>query len=105
DVITTDMGGTTLDVSVISAGRPLVRDELVIDQHTAFVELVDVQSIGAGGGSIAWVDPSAGSLRVGPRSAGADPGPACYGRGGASASTPSAGVPARMPASTRRGSA
>ncbi len=82
DVITTDMGGTTFDVSVIETGRPLVRDETVIEQHRLFLNMVDVQSLGAGGGSIAWVDEVTGTLHVGPQSAAADPGPACYGRGG-----------------------
>ena len=82
DVITTDMGGTTFDVSVIEEGRPLVRDETVVEQHRVFLNMVDVQSLGAGGGSIAWIDEVTGTLRVGPQSAGADPGPACYGRGG-----------------------
>lgn len=81
-VITTDMGGTTFDVSVIENGTALVRDETVIEQHRLFLNMVDVQSLGAGGGSIAWVDEATGSLRVGPQSAAADPGPACYGRGG-----------------------
>ncbi len=81
-VITTDMGGTTFDVSVIENGTPLVRDETVIEQHRLFLNMVDVQSLGAGGGSIAWVDDVTGTLRVGPQSAAADPGPACYGRGG-----------------------
>ncbi len=81
-VITSDMGGTTFDVSVIEDGRALVRDETVIEQHRLFLDMVDVQSLGAGGGSIAWVDETTGALRVGPQSAAADPGPACYGRGG-----------------------
>ncbi len=82
EVITTDMGGTTFDVSVIEDGVALVRDETVIEQHRLFLNMVDVQSLGAGGGSIAWVDELTGTLRVGPQSASADPGPACYGRGG-----------------------
>ncbi len=82
DVITTDMGGTTFDVSVIERGRPLVRDETVVEQHRLFLNMVDVQSLGAGGGSIAWVDDVTGTLHVGPQSAAADPGPACYGLGG-----------------------
>lgn len=82
DVITTDMGGTTLDVSVVTRGLPLLRDESVLEQHLLALPSIDVQSVGAGGGSIAWVDEMTGTLRVGPQSAGADPGPACYGRGG-----------------------
>jgi N-methylhydantoinase A len=82
NAITTDVGGTTLDVSVVVDGRPVVEDEVTLERHAAYLNVVDVQSIGAGGGSIAWIEESTGSLRVGPRSAGADPGPACYGRGG-----------------------
>lgn len=82
DAITSDVGGTTLDVSVVAGGRPLVADEVVLERNQAFLDVVDVQSIGAGGGSIAWVDEASGTLRVGPQSAGANPGPVCYGRGG-----------------------
>jgi N-methylhydantoinase A len=82
NAITTDVGGTTLDVSVIVGGRPVVNDGVVIEGHEAYLNVVDVQSIGAGGGSIAWIDEVSGTLRVGPQSAGADPGPACYSRGG-----------------------
>jgi N-methylhydantoinase A len=82
NVIATDMGGTTLDVSVIHDGRPTVSDNASVEQHALHLRKVDVESIGAGGGSIAWRDPETGTLRVGPASAGADPGPACYGRGG-----------------------
>ena len=82
DAITTDVGGTTLDVSVVVGGRPLVTEEFVLERNQAFLDAVDVQSIGAGGGSIAWIDEATGTLRVGPHSAGADPGPVCYGRGG-----------------------
>src|SRR5262249_7828167 len=80
--ITTDVGGTTHDVSVIVDGRPVVSDEVTLERHAAYLHVVDVQSVGAGGGSIAWVEEATGALRVGPRSAGADPGPVCYGRGG-----------------------
>ncbi len=77
-----DMGGTTADVSVIEEGEvPVTRDyEVELDLFLG-VPSVDVRSIGAGGGSIAWVD-QGGALRVGPESAGAFPGPACYGHGG-----------------------
>jgi N-methylhydantoinase A len=80
--ITTDVGGTTLDVSVVVDGHPVVDDTVTLERQSAFLKVIDVQSIGAGGGSIAWIDESTGALRVGPRSAGADPGPVCYGRGG-----------------------
>ncbi len=76
-----DMGGTSLDVCLIRSGEiPTTDDNWVGDERVA-TKMVDVPSVGAGGGSIAWID-SLGLLRVGPQSAGADPGPACYGRGG-----------------------
>jgi N-methylhydantoinase A len=82
DVITYDMGGTSTDVALVRGGIPAVSDELELEYGMPIhVPMVDVHSIGAGGGSIAFVD-DAGMLRVGPRSAGADPGPICYGRGG-----------------------
>jgi N-methylhydantoinase A len=82
NIITTDMGGTTLDVSIIAKGKPLSRPDTVVEQHEVYLNMVDVESIGAGGGSIGWIHEHSGSLRVGPHSAGAEPGPACYGRGG-----------------------
>ena len=81
DVITIDIGGTSADIALISRGKPMIASEGVIDTFSVRVPMVDVNSIGAGGGSIAWLD-GAGSLKVGPVSAGAEPGPACYGRGG-----------------------
>lgn len=81
DLITVDIGGTSCDIALISDGKALIRSEGVIDGYPLRVPMVDVNSIGSGGGSIAWVD-AAGSLRVGPESAGSEPGPACYGRGG-----------------------
>ncbi|WP_254864277.1 hydantoinase/oxoprolinase family protein [Halovivax gelatinilyticus] len=80
-LITMDMGGTSCDVSLVSGGEPTVATDLEIGDYPVSVPSVDVHTIGAGGGSIAWVD-EGGSLRVGPRSAGARPGPICYGRGG-----------------------
>jgi N-methylhydantoinase A/oxoprolinase/acetone carboxylase beta subunit len=81
DFISLDMGGTSNDVSVVHDGRPVVAAEGRIGLYPVRTPMVDVNTIGAGGGSIAWLD-AAGGLRVGPRSAGAEPGPACYGRGG-----------------------
>lgn len=81
DLITVDIGGTSCDIALITDGAPLIRGEGLIDGYTVRVPMVDVTAIGAGGGSIAWLD-GAGSLRVGPHSAGSEPGPACYGRGG-----------------------
>jgi N-methylhydantoinase A len=84
-VITTDMGGTTLDVGVIDDGQPLSRSTSRHEQYEYYVPTVDVRSIGAGGGSIIRYNEQVGSLTVGPRSAGSLPGPACYGRGGTEA--------------------
>jgi N-methylhydantoinase A len=81
DAITCDMGGTSFDVSVVSAGQPTRRNRGELMGIWTALSLVDVDSIGAGGGSLGWVD-ARGMLRVGPHSAGAVPGPACYGRGG-----------------------
>ncbi len=82
DVITADMGGTTLDVGVIRHGEPLSRTTTRYGQYEYFVPTLDVRSVGAGGGSIIHFDSDTGTLRVGPRSAGARPGPAAYLRGG-----------------------
>ncbi len=81
DVLVVDMGGTTFDVSAIRGGEVVVSSETYLGSDMLGIPKVDVRSVGAGGGSIAWVD-SGGLLRVGPQSAGARPGPACYGRGG-----------------------
>ncbi len=81
NVLTTDIGGTSFDVGVIANGHPVMRSDISIAGADIRVHSIDVDSIGAGGGSIASVTPG-GGLRVGPKSAGANPGPACYGRGG-----------------------
>ena len=81
DLITFDMGGTSTDVCLISDGKPIIAPETSVDGLPIRTPVVDISSVGAGGGSIVWRD-SGGMLRVGPRSSGADPGPACYGRGG-----------------------
>ena len=81
DVILGDMGGTTFDVSLIRGGRPELRTSSLLHSYTVRAPSIDIDSIGAGGGSIAWID-AGGGVRIGPQSAGADPGPACYGRGG-----------------------
>ncbi len=81
DLITVDIGGTSCDIALISKGKALVRADGLVDGYPIRVPMVDVNSIGSGGGSIAWLD-AAGGLRVGPKSAGSEPGPACYGRGG-----------------------
>ena len=82
NVLTLDMGGTSADVGILVGGAQRHTTEYEIEWGLpAAVPLIDIKSIGAGGGSIAWVD-AGGFLRVGPRSAGAEPGPICYGRGG-----------------------
>jgi N-methylhydantoinase A len=82
DAIGFDMGGTSCDVCVVDSGEVRRTDSREIDGRPVQLPMVDVHTVGAGGGSIAWRD-AGGALRVGPRSAGAEPGPACYGRGGA----------------------
>jgi N-methylhydantoinase A len=81
-VIATDVGGTSFDVGTIVDGEPAYADAPVFAKYPVALPIIDVTSIGAGGGSIAWVEPDTGVLRVGPQSAGASPGPACYGSGG-----------------------
>jgi N-methylhydantoinase A len=81
DVLTLDGGGTSTDVSLITGGEPAVTTDGSIGRHPIKVPMLDVVTVGTGGGSIAWVTPE-GGLKVGPRSAGADPGPLCYGTGG-----------------------
>ena len=81
DLITLDVGGTSSDIALVSGAKPLLRSEGLIAGFPVRVPMVDVNTIGAGGGSIAWRD-GAGGLRVGPHSAASEPGPACYARGG-----------------------
>ena len=83
NVITVDIGGTSADISTIPAGRIKIMNprDSYVSGHPILVPMIDLVTIGAGGGSIAYID-SAGGFHVGPRSAGADPGPACYGKGG-----------------------
>ena len=91
DLITFDMGGTSTDVCLVQDGRPSLASESEIDGLPIRTPVLDIVSVGAGGGSIAWVD-DGGMLRVGPQSAGADPGPACYGKGGSEPATTDAHV-------------
>lgn len=81
DLITMDIGGTSTDISLIRGGRPAITREARLEDMPIRLPVVDINAIGAGGGSIAWID-DGGALRVGPRSAEAVPGPACYRRGG-----------------------
>ena len=80
-LVTLDMGGTSADIAFIEGGAPLEVTEVVIARRQIDVPALDMTTISAGGGSLAWID-GGGFLNVGPQSAGADPGPACYGRGG-----------------------
>nr|WP_189181433.1 hydantoinase/oxoprolinase family protein [Microbispora rosea] len=81
-VITLDGGGTSTDVAVVVDGEPSLTTEGSIGRYPCKIPMIDIVTVGAGGGSIAWISPE-GTLKVGPRSAGADPGPICYGKGGA----------------------
>ncbi|MGH2719282.1 MAG: hydantoinase/oxoprolinase family protein [Actinomycetota bacterium] len=81
DLVTFDMGGTSTDVCLVEGGAPAVTSESSVGDLPFRTPAVAVHTVGAGGGSLLWVD-AAGALRAGPSSAGADPGPACYGRGG-----------------------
>ena len=91
NIISLDMGGTSADISVVENGQILTTTDGQFDKYPFRLPMIDCSAIGAGGGSIAWVD-SVGSLHVGPRSAGADPGPACYGRGGSEPTVTDASV-------------
>ncbi len=81
NIITVDMGGTSFDITLTQGGRTNISKNIDFLRYRIGVPMIQVETLGAGGGSIAWIDPS-GLLLVGPQSAGATPGPACYGRGG-----------------------
>src|SRR5437588_6649022 len=81
DLVTFDMGGTSTDVCLVERGEPAIASEASVGGLPFRTPSVAVHTVGAGGGSLLWIDP-AGALRAGPASAGAVPGPACYGRGG-----------------------
>jgi N-methylhydantoinase A len=89
-MLTLDYGGTSLDASVIEHGEPLVMHEASLETFPALIPIFDIRCIGAGGGSIAWVEE--GLMQVGPKSAGADPGPIAYGRGGQEPTTTDAAL-------------
>jgi N-methylhydantoinase A len=78
-VLTLDGGGTSTDVSVVLGGEPTLTTEGSVGGYPSKIPMIDVVTVGAGGGSVAWLSRE-GGLKVGPRSAGADPGPMCYGR-------------------------
>ena len=82
EAIATDVGGTSFDVGLIADGEASIARRPMVGRWALAHPVVEVVSIGTGGGSLAWIDPVLGSLRVGPQSAGAQPGPACYRRGG-----------------------
>ncbi len=92
NIITTDMGGTSFDVGVIFEGRPAYSFVSNAAQYEYFLPRVDIQAIGSGGGSLVGVNADSRTLTVGPESAGADPGPACYGKGGLTATVTDADV-------------
>ena len=92
NIITTDMGGTSFDVGIVFAGEPAYSFVSNVAQYEYFLPKVDIQAIGSGGGSLARVERASRTLQVGPESAGADPGPACYGKGGSTATVTDADV-------------
>jgi N-methylhydantoinase A len=91
NLITFDMGGTSTDIALLQGGEPQLTGEKTVGVAKVALPSLDIHTLGAGGGSIAWVDPG-GILHVGPESAGADPGPACYGKGGTAATVTDANV-------------
>ena len=91
NLLSIDMGGTSFDIAIIDRGKFITKTESLIADHRFSLPIVDVDSVGAGGGSIAWFD-ATNTLQVGPKSAGADPGPACYGLGGEDATVTDADV-------------
>ncbi|MCC6534390.1 MAG: hydantoinase/oxoprolinase family protein [Burkholderiales bacterium] len=91
NILTFDMGGTSSDVSIVDGGTPSARTDTELSEYPVRVPMLDIKFIGAGGGSVAWID-QGGALKVGPRSMGADPGPACYGQGGRLATVTDANV-------------
>jgi N-methylhydantoinase A len=81
NILTSDVGGTSTDVAIVERGAPMYTSDSMVEHYPVKTPMLDIVTVGSGGGSIAWTDPY-GSLKVGPQSAGADPGPVCYGRGG-----------------------
>ena len=91
DILTLDVGGTSTDVSLVRDLTPQLSTHTMVESYPVKTPMLDVVAVGAGGGSLAWIDPY-GALKVGPQSAGADPGPICYGRGGTEPTVTDAGV-------------
>src|SRR5262249_62126885 len=104
-LIAFDMGGTTAKCAIVERGLVQTTDEYHVDGYPLRIPVIDIKEVSAGGGTIAWVD-AGGALALGPQSAGADPGPVCYGRGGAEPTVTDANVvlgrldPARLLART-----
>jgi N-methylhydantoinase A len=99
DILTSDVGGTSTDVAIIENQTPMYTSDSMVEHYPVKTPMLDIVTVGSGGGSIAWTDPY-GSLKVGPQSAGADPGPVCYGRGGTKPTvTDAAIVLGRLPTS------
>jgi N-methylhydantoinase A len=98
DILTIDVGGTSTDVAIIEDYKPMYTSASMVESYPVKTPMLDIVTVGSGGGSIAWTDPY-GSLKVGPRSAGADPGPICYRKGGTKPTvTDAAIVLGRLPA-------
>jgi N-methylhydantoinase A len=98
DILTIDVGGTSTDVAIIENYTPMYTSASMIESYPVKTPMLDIVTVGSGGGSIAWTDPY-GQLKVGPRSAGADPGPICYGKGGSKPTVTDAAITlGRLPA-------
>lgn len=98
NILTIDVGGTSTDVSLVEDLKPQLTSYSLIEHYPVKTPMLDIATVGTGGGSLAWIDPY-GNLKVGPRSAGADPGPICYGKGGREPTvTDAALVLGRLPA-------
>jgi len=98
DILTIDVGGTSTDVAIIEQQTPMYTSASMVESYPVKTPMLDIVTVGSGGGSIAWTDPY-GNLKAGPQSAGADPGPICYGRGGTEPTvTDAAVVLGRLPA-------
>lgn len=98
DILTIDVGGTSTDVAIIENYTPMYTSASMVESYPVKTPMLDIVTVGAGGGSIAWTDPY-GQLKVGPKSAGADPGPICYGKGGTKPTVTDAAITlGRLPA-------
>lgn len=98
DILTIDVGGTSTDVAIVEDYTPMYTSASMVESYPVKTPMLDIVTVGSGGGSIAWVDPY-GQLKVGPKSAGADPGPICYGKGGTQPTVTDAAITlGRLPA-------